>query len=793
LSDGQVASETNWAMGPLEKISAALDSAKNSPRGYLPRPGDTLPATEIFRSLINSFPDAILVADPDFRILMSSGKAQQVLMAEDPTGKRVSDFLEMHHAEQLPQVAAKSVKEGSATAECLLLCANGTRFRSVWRLSPILGGDGKPLAFAFRLEDKRELGRPEPELATLARNVSNLWAEEALIESEQRYRIVTETAIDAIATIDESGQILFVNRSAERIFGYSAADMLGFNLSLLLPAYTSGIPEAREFTGRHQDGHDIFLEVSFGAFTQGSRVLATGVLRNVSRWRCAEEKLRHANETLRALIEATPLAIVAIDSDENVSKWNSAAEKMFGWSESEVLGRPLPSDPSDQRGWPVLREAARLGASITKDATRRRKDGTLAEVTISAGPLAGRGGVPAGAVSVITDIAERQRLEEQLRQAQKMDAVGRLAGGVAHDFNNLLTVIIGYGEMLLNGLAADTRQRDYALEILRAAEKAGTLTKQLLAFSRRQVTYPVLLDINPVVTGVSNMLRRLIGEDVELVLRLNPTLGTVRADPGQIEQIIINLVVNARDAMPGGGRITIETGLAELGDDYAQTHLDVQPGRYVCISVTDTGCGMAQTTQGHIFEPFFTTKDVGKGTGLGLSTIYGIVKQNNGSIWVYSEPGKGSAFKIYLPAMDEQQQAEPLGSRAVLERGDETILLVEDESGLREMAQELLEGQGYTVLPAADSQEAMRICSGHTGPVHLVLTDVVLPTASGHELAQRLLHARSQIRVLFMSGYPADTIVQRGLLEPGAVFLEKPFTPEALAKKVRQVLDGKDN
>ncbi len=286
------------------------------------------------------------------------------------------------------------------------------------------------------------------------------------------------------------------------------------------------------------------------------------------------------------------------------------------------------------------------------------------------------------------------------------------------------------------------------------------------------------------------MLRRLIGEDVELVLLLNPTMATVRADPGQIEQIVINLVVNARDAMPGGGRVTIETGVAELGEDYTQKHLDVKPGRYVCISVTDTGQGMAQTTQTHIFEPFFTTKSMGKGTGLGLSTIYGIVKQNNGNIWVYSEPGKGSTFKIYLPAVDEQPQVSPAGAAAVLQKGSETILLVEDESGLREMVQELLERQGYTVLPAASSHEAIRICGSYPGPVHLLLTDVVLPTSSGHELARRLLHFRRHIRVLFMSGYPAETIMQRGVLEPGAAFLEKPFTPEVLARKVREALGG---
>jgi two-component system, cell cycle sensor histidine kinase and response regulator CckA len=777
-------------MKPRENISTAANSSQNTAHRSLPAVGDALRPDEIFRSLIDCYPEAILVVDPAFHILIVSGKAQQLLMTADSTGKSVFDFLEIDHVERFRQIAAKSIEDGSANVECLLLCANGARFQSVWRVSPILGPNQQPQAFILRLEDKRELGRPEPELATLARNVSNLWAEEALIESEQRYRIVAETAIDAIVTIDESGQILFVNRSAERIFGYSAPDMLGFNLSLLLPGYEQGIPEAGQFTGRHKDGHEIFLELSFGAFTQGSRVLATGVLRDVSRRQRAEEELRHANETLRALIEATPLAIVAVDLDERISKWNTAAEKMFGWTEAEVLGKSIPATASTPGEGLPLREAVRMGKSATIETITKRKGGATFEIAASTAPLVGPDGSPAGAVAVITDITDRKRMEDQLRQAQKMDAVGRLAGGVAHDFNNLLTVITGYDELLLNGLTMETRERGYATEILRAAEKACLLTKQLLAFSRRQVTYPALLDINPVITGVSNMLSRLIGEDIELVLLLNPALSTIHADSGQIEQIIINLVVNARDAMPGGGRITIETAGADLGEEYAKAHLGVKPGRYVCIAVTDTGHGMEQATQSHIFEPFFTTKDTGKGTGLGLSTIYGIVKQNNGDIWVYSEPGKGTTFKIYLPAEDERPQQPSSYTGAVLEKGTETILLVEDEPGLREMVRELLERWGYTVLSAASSHEAIRICSDNPGPVHLLLTDVVLPTASGHELARRLLHFRRQIRVLFMSGYPAETIVQRGLLEPGAVFLEKPFTPDALAKKVRQALDA---
>jgi PAS domain S-box-containing protein len=512
---------------------------------------------------------------------------------------------------------------------------------------------------------------------------------------------------------------------------------------------------------------------------------------NVSNRAWTEEKLRRANETLRAFIEATPLAMVAIDAEEKIFKWNSAAERLFGWSKSEVLGRFLPFEPSGKPGERLfLLETLRRGEQVTLEAVRRKKGGALAEVSISAAALFASDGIPSGAVAVISDITERKRLEDQLRQAQKMEAVGRLAGGIAHDFNNLLTVITGYDEMLLNSLALDSRARGQALEILRAAEKATALSKQLLAFSRRQVAHPALIDINPVARNMSNMLRRLIGEDIELVMLLEPPLATVRADPNQIEQIILNLVVNARDAMPDGGRITIETGVAELGDEYVQTHFDIDPGRYVCISVTDTGHGMTPKVQSHIFEPFFTTKGLGEGTGLGLSTIYGIVKQNNGSIWLYSEPGKGSTFKIYLPAVDAEPQETSAGSSVILERGSETILLVEDEAGLREMVEQLLEGQGYTVLSAANSYEATQLCSSHRGPVDLLLTDVVMPKTSGQELARRLQTLRRRMRILYMSGYPTETIVRHGDIEPGAAFLEKPFTPEALAKKVRAVLDG---
>jgi two-component system cell cycle sensor histidine kinase/response regulator CckA len=635
-----------------------------------------------------------------------------------------------------------------------------------------------------------------PELVSLARNLAHQrWAEVALLESEERYRIVAETAIDAIVTIDEAGEILFANGSAERIFGYQTFEMLGRNLTLLVPGYSSkhlhAAAQASEYPGRHKDGHEISLEVSFGRFAQGVRTLATAVLRDISRRKKAEEELLRANETLRALIEATPLAIVAVDAEENVSKWNSAAEVMFGWSEAEVLGRPLPFTGPANMGerLPVL-EAVRCGVPATAESTRQTKDGVGIETCMWAAPLAGPAGAPAGAVAVIKDITETKRMEMQLRQAQKMEAVGRLAGGIAHDFNNLLTVITGYDEMLLKSLPPDSRARAYAHEILQSAEKAAALTRQLLAFSRRQVGHPTLLAINPVVTNMSNMLQRLIGENIELKIALHPEAATVKADPGQIEQIIINLVVNARDAMPEGGRITIETGMANLGPDYAQTHFNVTPGRYVSLAVTDTGQGMTKATQDHLFEPFYTTKDIGKGTGLGLSTIYGIVKQNNGDIWVYSELGKGSTFKIYLPAVENQIESAPSEPGKTIRSGNETILLVEDEAGLRQMTKELLERLGYTVLAAASGPEAIRISSLHSGFVHLLLTDVVMPNTSGREVSERLRRLGRPTRVLYMSGYPSETVVHHGVLEPNVGFLEKPFTPESLARKVREVLDA---
>jgi nitrogen-specific signal transduction histidine kinase/ActR/RegA family two-component response regulator len=395
-----------------------------------------------------------------------------------------------------------------------------------------------------------------------------------------------------------------------------------------------------------------------------------------------------------------------------------------------------------------------------------------------------------GRLAALRDVTEKRVLEEQFRQAQKMEAVGRLAGGVAHDFNNLLMVITGYGELLLDDLGPDDPRHSHVDEVLKAARAAAGLTRQLLAFSRQQVIQPRLLTLEALVHDSEKMLRRMIGEDIELVTTMNPAPATVRIDASQLEQVVMNLVVNARDAMPEGGRITIETASIDLSDAYARSHWPATPGRYAMLAVTDTGVGMDETTRARVFEPFFTTKELGKGTGLGLSMVYGIVKQSGGFIWVYSEPGKGATFKIYLPQVDEAAESlHQTGEMEVVPQGTETVLLVEDEPAVRAVVQKVLERHGYRVLVAPEGQLALNVLAGHPGEVHLLLTDVVMPGMSGRQLAAQFSVLRPDAQVLFMSGYTTDAVVRHGVLEPGIAYLQKPFSPEALARTVRRVLD----
>ncbi len=435
------------------------------------------------------------------------------------------------------------------------------------------------------------------------------------------------------------------------------------------------------------------------------------------------------------------------------------------------------------------------GVNVAGAWKHQKKEGTTIEVEIISHPLvfAGR----RAKLVLANDVTERKRAEaalreseEQLRQSQKLEGVGQLAGGIAHDFNNLLTVIIGFSSLAMRDLHAESLLLSNLAEIKKAGERAASLTRQLLAFSRRQVLQPKILNLDSIVSEMEKMLRRLIGENIDLRATLAPNLGSVKADPGQIEQIILNLAVNARDSMPGGGKLTIETGNAYLDEDYVKQHVGAQAGPHIMLAVSDTGRGMDQKTQGRIFEPFFTTKELGKGTGLGLSTVYGIVKQSGGNIWVYSEVGRGTTFKIYLPRVDEgAQQYKRASHLDEVLLGNETILLIEDEEMLRKLAKETLTLYGYQVLDAPNGESAVSLCKEHTESIDLVLTDVIMPGLSGREVAHQLLELRPQVRVLFMSGYTDDAIVHQGVLDEGANFIQKPFAPDALARKVREVLD----
>jgi two-component system, cell cycle sensor histidine kinase and response regulator CckA len=418
-----------------------------------------------------------------------------------------------------------------------------------------------------------------------------------------------------------------------------------------------------------------------------------------------------------------------------------------------------------------------------------RLDGTLVDVETSAAPFQ-EDGVPAIQV-VFRDISDRKKLQEQFHQAQKMEAIGKLAGGIAHDFNNLLTVISGYSDILIAPLPAHDPMRGFLHEIQKAGERAAHLTRQLLAFSRKAVVEPRVLDLNSLVTETEKMLRRLIGEDISLTTTLARALGQVKADAGQVEQVIVNLAVNARDAMPQGGKLTIETCNVELGNEYAMLHPEVKPGAYVMLAVSDTGSGMSQETKARIFEPFFTTKGLGQGTGLGLATVYGIVKQSEGHLDVHTDLGRGTSFKIYLPSVNGNQSSSKSNHGVkIAPHGKETILLVEDEESVRRMTKLALRSLDYTVLEAENGEQAIRVCEQHKQPIHLLMTDVVMPQMGGRQVAERLTACRQGIKVLFVSGYTDDAVVRHGVLQAEVAFLQKPFTQMGLARKVREVLDG---
>ena len=509
----------------------------------------------------------------------------------------------------------------------------------------------------------------------------------------------------------------------------------------------------------------------------------------------ARAALRATEASYQTLVEYAPIGIYRSTPDGKFLSVNAAVVRMLGYeAAADVLALDMARDvyaDAAERQRLVARDSYSDRQYDNVEASWKRRDGRPLTVQLSVRAVRNGAGRVEYYETFVRDVTDQRRLQQQVLQSQKMEAVGRLAGGIAHDFNNLLTVITSYSDLVLEELAPDDVKRDDLEQVRKAADGAAALTRQLLAFSRQQVVEPRVVSLNAVVEGLQKMLRRVIDEDIELATSLAPDLGAVRADVGQLEQVLMNLAVNARDAMPTGGRLTIETANVEHDPDYARDHDAAAVRRFAMLAVTDTGCGMDEATKARIFEPFFTTKPPGKGTGLGLATVYGIVKQAGGFIWVYSEPGQGTSFKIYLPEVDataERGATAPAGTR--VPGGTETVLLVEDAAAVRAVTKQVLERQGYTVLEAEDGEAALRLAHAHRGPIHLLLTDVVMPQLSGRELAERLAPLRPETRILYASGYTDDSVVRHGVLESGTAYLQKPFSPESLARKVREVLDA---
>ncbi len=672
----------------------------------------------------------------------------------------------------------------------------------IWALtsaSLVLDEQNQPLYFVSQIQD----------------NTERRHVEQKLKQSEEWMRAIFDASRDGIL-VEDNGRVIYVNNAYTQMLGYAAPEeLVGICISAIVaPADAARMnkygearlrgetpPSVYEFTAKRKDGSLLRVEGAVSTSVVAGKTYITTAIRDITERKRAEKALRESEQRYRFLSEGILHQVWTAQPDGNLDYVNGRTLEYFGAMMEQILGEGgqnviHPDDlPMCVERWT---RSLQTGECFEVEFRLRRADGEyrwhLGRAT------AGRDA--AGKIikwfGTSTDINTQKlaeealrRSEEQLRQSQKLEAVGRLAGGIAHDFNNLLTAINGYSELTLRCLAPDNSLHRNVTEIKKAGERAAALTRQLLAFSRKQILQPKVLDLNSIVTDISKILQRVIGEDVNILTVLDPDLKHIEADAGQLEQVLMNLAVNARDAMPGGGKLTIKTANVELSEACALEHPNVSHGSYVMLSVSDTGCGMDAATKAQIFEPFFTTKEAGKGTGLGLATVYGIVKQSGGNIRVCSEIGRGTTFNIYLPragnAAELSEKVEPL---ADLPRGTETILLVEDEEAVREILREVLEADGYSVLPTSGGEEALELCANYKKEIHLMLTDVVMPGMNGRELGERAAALWPEMRVLYMSGYTDEAITHHGALDAGAAFLEKPFTPDSVARKVREVLDA---
>ncbi len=650
---------------------------------------------------------------------------------------------------------------------------------------------GGPL-FAAHLRDITEQRRSQEELIRLA----------AIVESSD----------DAIIATTISGVVVSWNRGAEQMYGYPAAEVLGRVVDFLEPAEhhgqlaaivdrvrQNGAVERYETVRRRKDGSLVEVSVVLSPLRNSARDIIglTSITRDITERKRAEEALQESRAFLEQAQQVGHIGswVSGLGEDDHLF-WSRETYRIFGIEEEQFDGRVQTFF-----SFVHVEDRARIEAAVETAVARDEPydiehrivwpDGSLRWVHERADIVRDAQGRPVRLLGTVQDITERRQLEEQLLQAQKMEAIGTLAGGVAHDFNNILTTILGYANLLHQSLEADHPLREDLEEIQKAAERASALTRQLLAFSRKQVLMPAVFDLNAVVADLEKMLRRLIGEDIELVTDLDPELGHIQADPGQVEQIILNLCVNARDAMSQGGRVTIETRNLDLDDSYIRRRAHAPSGPHILLAVSDTGQGMDEETRSHIFEPFFTTKGPGKGTGLGLSTVYGIVKQSGGHVEVESEPGRGTTFRVYFPVLSDSKAAPAIVRPVGADRGGaETVLLVEDEDSIRNLVSKLLAAKGYKVMAVGRAEAALEVVQAHPAPIDLLLTDVVMPGMSGPELASIFSQIRPATRVLLMSGYLDRITREDAALHQRWRLLEKPFKPETMVRTVREVLDA---
>ena len=656
----------------------------------------------------------------------------------------------------------------------------------------------------------------------LSDSVRDLQSSQKIVAETLLSAVILEAIPDAVAAVNQQGVIIQVNSQAEAMFRYTREELIGQKVEMLVPErqrpqhnshreHFHQQPKIRrmgsglDLYGRRRDGTEFPVEISLSPVATGNGAMVLSVIRDISDRKHIEEELRRANEELERrksrelkdfqnrlalIVDSSQDAIIGKNLDGIVTHWNKGAEEMYGYSAPEMIGRPIsalaPPDRTDEI--PEILKKIRNGERVEYfESVRVTKDKRRLNVSVSVSPIYDAEGRVVGASTIARNITAQKKVEDQLRQSQKMEAVGRLAGGVAHDFNNLLGIVTACSELLRSHVNADALE--YVDNIQEASKRGAQLSRQLLAFSRRQPVQVQLLDWNERLREVSKLLKPLMGDDVEITLLPRSETAIVEADPAQLDQIVLNLAVNARDAMPRGGKLIIETGVYDFDESFAREHPSMSAARYVMLAISDNGVGMDEATRARVFEPFFTTKEVGKGTGLGLATVYGIVKQSGGHVLVYSEPGHGTTFKIYLPSAEHkvgvvrEKREEALPSK----REGITILLAEDDSVMRRLTRKILEEHGYKVLEAEDGQEALEALRASGKPVDLTLTDVVMKGMTGPELVLRLIDTCPQMRVVYMSGYTGELVAHQGV-DVGIRLLEKPFTRAALLRTLDEAL-----